>query len=151
MYRLGNCFIHLYFICICICVPLTQSLRCLRWQWQHKVSRVVSICLSVGGSCRGLSFLRSCTPDSGKTPIFTILILEYSAPFHHQKLWIFVCIVFWYKYIQEKNLTCALKSPKVKWLKLFTHRLIYTEKLLPLCCVNYVLTFCCITHLKSNI
>ena len=47
---------------------------------------------------------------------------------------------------KRKNLTCALKSPKVKWLKLFTHRLIYKEKLLPLCCVNYVLTFSCITH-----
>ena len=41
----------------------------------------------------------------------------------------------------EKSNLCA-KSPKVKWLKLVTHRLIYNKKLLPLCCVNYVLTFC---------
>ena len=48
--------------------------------------------------------------------------------------------------IYSREKICALKSPKIKWLKLFTHRLIYKEKLLPLCCVNYVLTFYCITH-----
>ena len=42
---------------------------------------------------------------------------------------------------------CAPKSPKVKWLKLFRHRLIYTEKL---CWVNYVLTFCCNTISQSQ-
>ena len=33
---------------------------------------------------------------------------------------------------KRKNLTCALKSPKVKWLKLFTHRLIYKQNYFPL-------------------
>ena len=30
---------------------------------------------------------------------------------------------------------------KKKWLKLFTRRLIFKEKLLPFCCVNYVFNF----------
>ena len=60
-------------------------------------------------------------------------------------------IIFLYKYIQQTNLTWGPKSPQVKWLKLFTQRLIYKEKLLTFCCVNYVLTFCCITHPKSSI
>ena len=54
-------------------------------------------------------------------------------------------------YIQEKNLTFAPTGPKDKWLKLFTQRLMFKEKVLPFCCVNCVLTFCCITHKKSNI
>ena len=58
---------------------------------------------------------------------------------------------FWFEYIQEKNLTFAPTGPKDKWLKLFTQRLMFKEKLLQFCCVNYISTFCCITHQKSNL
>ena len=64
---------------------------------------------------------------------------------------IFVRIVFYTNIFKRKNLTCAPKSSKVKRLKMFTYRLLHREILLPRCCVNYVLTFCCITYQKSNI
>ena len=54
--------------------------------------------------------------------------------FWYEYIRIFVRILFWYEYIQ--NLTCAPPGPK-----LFTHRLIFKEKLLPFCCVNYVFNF----------
>ena len=71
--------------------------------------------------------------------------------FLYEYIRIFVRIVFLFEYIQEKNLMFAPTDPKDKWLKLFTQRLMFKEKLLPFCCVNYVLTFCCITHQKSDL
>ena len=71
--------------------------------------------------------------------------------FWYEYIRIFVRIVFWFKYIQEKNLTFAPTGPKDKWVKLFTQRLMFKENLLSFCCVNYVSTFCCITNLKSSI
>ena len=40
------------------------------------------------------------------------------------------------KYNRYKRNISVPKCPKVEWLKLFTKRLLYKEKLLPLCCVN---------------
>ena len=42
--------------------------------------------------------------------------------FWYKYIRILIRIIFWYEYIQEKNLAWGPKSPKVKWLKLFTHR-----------------------------
>ena len=42
--------------------------------------------------------------------------------FWYKYIRILICIVFWYEYIQEKNLAWGPKSPKAKWLKMFTHR-----------------------------
>ena len=72
--------------------------------------------------------------------------------FRYSFVWFFYMNKFGYSFVsffdtnilKRKILTCAPKSPKVKWLKLFRHRLIYIEKL---CWVNYVFFYvCCITH-----
>ena len=87
--------------------------------------------------------------------VFFIQIYSYIRLYHF-----FYTNIFRYSFVsffdtnifKRKNLTCAPTSPKDKWLKLFTHTLIFIEKLLPLCCVNFFFKFlCCITHQKSNI
>ena len=83
---------------------------------------------------------------------YKYLFLSYSYHFFYMNIFGYSFVSFFDTNIFKRtNLMCAPKSPKDKWLKLFTHRLIFKDKLLPLCCVNYVLSFCCITHQKSNI
>ena len=86
--------------------------------------------------------------------IFLIRIYSDVRLYHIYKyIQIFIHVVFYTNIFKRKNLTSKPKSPKVKWLKLFTQRLIFKGEWLSFCCVNYVLTFCCINHKKpaSNI
>ena len=66
-------------------------------------------------------------------------------------IWIFVCIVFWWKFIQVKPV--LQKVHKLNGSNWSTRRSIYREKLLLLCCVNYVLTYHTskIQHLTSKL
>ena len=75
-------------------------------------------------------FLMQIYSDIRSYCFFDTNIFGYSfvSFFWYEYIRIFVHIVFWFEYIQEKNLTFAPTGPKDKWLKLFTQRLMFKEK-----------------------
>ena len=85
--------------------------------------------------------------------VFLIRIYSDIHSYHYfdTNIFVYSFISFLDTNIQEKNLRCAPTGPKDKWLKLFTRRLIFKEKLLPFCCVNYVFNFLLYHTSTSNI
>ena len=90
--------------------------------------------------------------------IYYVQILSYhSHIFFDTNVFRYTLVLFFSdtNIFKRTNLTCAPKSPKVKWLKLFTHRIIYKENYFPFLfqlCFNFQLYHTSkIQHLSSNI
>ena len=90
--------------------------------------------------------------------IYYVQILSYhSHIFFDTNVFRYTLVLFFSdtNIFKRTNLTCAPKSPKVKWLKLFTHRIIYKENYFPFLfqlCFNFQLYHTSkIQHLTSNI